>query len=61
MDSYHEWRGASSAVQAAYEGWVASGPADRDAAFGGYLAALQREFHAARVYQSRLERLEKTA
>ena len=32
------------------------GPTDRDVGFGGYLAALQQEEHAAQVYQGQLER-----
>jgi hypothetical protein len=55
LDSYLAWRGASTGVQAAYDRWEGSLRSERDVAFGGYLAALQLEHHAARVYQRRLE------
>jgi hypothetical protein len=55
-ESYDAWREASSGVQRAYERWATWGPTDRDVGFGGYLAALQQEEHAAQVYQGRLER-----
>jgi hypothetical protein len=55
-ESYDAWRNASSGVQRAYDRWATSGATDRDVGFGGYLAALQQEEHAAQVYQGRLER-----
>jgi hypothetical protein len=56
-ESYAAWRTASSDVEAAYQAWRQSFFSDRDAAFGGYLAALQQEQHTARLYQGRLELL----
>lgn len=57
VDSYVAWRGASAGVQAAYERWEGSTFPSRDTAFGGYMAALQREHHAARIYGQRIARL----
>jgi hypothetical protein len=57
VESYDAWREACSAVSAAYRDWEESPRSDRDAAFGGYLAALQQEQHTARLYQGRLELL----
>ena len=61
VDSYSAWRAACTSVQAAYEAWERSTPSQREAAFGGYLAALQREQHAAHLYQGRLEHLQRAA
>jgi hypothetical protein len=55
-ESYAAWRNASSAVQRAYERWATWGPSEREVGFGGYLAALQQEEHAAKVYRLELER-----
>ena len=60
-DSYIAWREASSGVHTAYERWAESHVCDREVAFGGYLAALQHEQHAARVYQGQIERVRRGA
>jgi hypothetical protein len=57
VDSYVAWREASAGVQAAYERWEGSTFPHRDTAFGDYMAALQREHHAARIYGERIELL----
>jgi hypothetical protein len=59
--SYTEWRDACREVDAAYRAWQGSRRAARDAAFGGYMAALQHEQHSARVYQGQLELLRQVA
>jgi hypothetical protein len=56
-DSYVAWRNASADVQAAYERWEGATFPRRDSAFGGYMAALQREHHAARIYRRHIELL----
>jgi len=56
-ESYLAWREASGGVQAAYERWEQASLPNRETAFGGYLAALQREQHAARIYRQRIELL----
>jgi hypothetical protein len=57
IDSYVAWREASACVQAAYERWAGWEYGDRDVGFGGFLAALQQEENAARVYQRQIERV----
>ena len=61
VDNYSAWREACASVRAAYEAWEQSTPSQREAAFGGYLAALQQEQHTARLYQGRLEQLQRAA
>ena len=57
VESYVAWREASACVQRAYERWERSRFPSPDTAFGGYMAALQREHHAARIYGHRIARL----
>jgi hypothetical protein len=61
IESYDAWREACSNVERAYRHWESALASDRDAAFGGYLAALQQEQHTARLYQGRLELLREVA
>jgi hypothetical protein len=60
-DSYVAWRKASCGVQAAYERWAAWESSDRDLAFAAYLAALENEEHAARVYEKQIKRLRRAS
>jgi hypothetical protein len=53
--SYARWRGASKGVAEAYRSWAAAPRAERWLAHSAYLAALEREEHAARAYQEMLE------
>jgi hypothetical protein len=55
MDTYEAWREASGDVQDAYECWTTWVADDRDVAFAGYLSALQREQHAAGLFQRAVE------
>jgi hypothetical protein len=55
VDSYVAWRETALAVQDAYDRWARLRGDERDAAFGGYSAALQQESQAARIYQDQLE------
>ena len=61
VQSYEEWRDACSTVECAYRHWESALASDRDAAFGGYLAALQQEQHTAHLYQAHLELLREAA
>jgi hypothetical protein len=51
IDTYASWREECSAVEQAYDNWTAADPADERVAYSAYLAALDREEHAAGAYQ----------
>jgi hypothetical protein len=53
---YVYWRKQSLAVRVAYRQWTGSARAERKPAYAGYLAALDGEGQAARVYAERIER-----
>lgn len=55
--SYATWREASAGVAEAYRSWAAAPGGERWLAHAAYLAALEREEHAARVYQELVERI----
>ena len=55
MDSYLDWRAESRAVAESYRNWRSATPPDRDGAVDEYLAALDREEHAARGYRRAVE------
>lgn len=57
MDGYVTWREESAAVEAAYRSWRHSTSHDRDFAFDGYVAALDREEDAAAKYHRLIERV----
>jgi hypothetical protein len=61
IDGYVAWREACAQVDAAYSRCSASEPADRDLAFAAYGAALEREEHAARVYERWVEIVRRSA
>jgi hypothetical protein len=48
---YASWREASNGVREAYRSWIAASRGERLLAHAAYLAALEREEDAARVYQ----------
>jgi hypothetical protein len=54
---YTSWREQSLAVRLAYQQWTDSARAERTPAYAGYLAALDREGHAAGVYADQIERV----
>jgi hypothetical protein len=56
LPHYTSWREQSLAVRLAYQRWTDSARAQRRPAYAGYLAALDREGHAARVYADQIER-----
>jgi hypothetical protein len=51
MDDYVSWREACAAVAVSYENWRCSDRPDKQLAFSGYVAALDREEQAAAAYQ----------
>jgi hypothetical protein len=57
LPHYASWREQSRAVRLAYQEWTDSARAERRPAYAGYLAALDREGHAARVYAHQIERV----
>jgi hypothetical protein len=57
MDLYISWREECDAVAASYENWSASERRDNQLAFSAYLAAVDREEHAAATYRGLVERI----
>ena len=53
--SHARWRKASDGVAEAYRSWAAAPRGERWLAHAAYLAALEREEHAARAYQKLVE------
>jgi hypothetical protein len=53
--SYANWRETSDGVAEAYRSWAAAPHDERWLAHAAYLAALEREEHAARAYQRLVE------
>jgi hypothetical protein len=51
------WRRERLAVESAYQRWTRSEGRQRKLAYAGYLAALEREEEAARVYARETERV----
>jgi hypothetical protein len=56
MESYSNWRDESRAVAESYRTWSFAVGRDRSAAFDRYLAALDREEHAACGYRRLVDR-----
>ena len=57
LETWIYWREACGDVRAAYLRWAQSDAEQRDLAFAGYRAALDREDQAARVHSIWTERL----
>jgi hypothetical protein len=55
LEGYVAWREASEEVWVAYRGWVRSERRDRQLAHAAYVAALDREQHAACFYERLIE------
>lgn len=51
MENYVIWRERNLAVQTAYANWTRAAGPDREDTFAAYLAALDREEHAAAAYE----------
>lgn len=56
LEDYVSWREECHAVRLAYQRWIDSTRADGRLAYAGYVAALDREEHAARAYAHHLGR-----
>ena len=56
IERYVCWREACAGVDSAYASWQATWPGERRLASAAYVAALDREQHAALVYSQMLER-----
>jgi len=59
MDLYVSWREECATVSASYQNWNASERRDYRLASSAYLAALDREEHAAAMYRGQVERIAK--
>ena len=57
-DEYARWRRATEGVAESYRGWARAARDERWLAYAAYLAALDREEHAARAYRRVLGHLE---
>jgi hypothetical protein len=57
IDGYVDWREACAHIEVAYERWCRSERSDRHLAFAVYVAALDQEEHAARVYEQSIDRV----
>jgi hypothetical protein len=55
LESYMNWRDKSRAVAESYRSWSVAVGSERDVAFDRYVAALDREEHAACGYRRLLE------
>ena len=55
MDGYVSWREESAAVESAYRNWRQAAPNDEAILFDDYIAALDREEHAASEYRRLVE------
>ena len=57
LERYVSWREECDRVAHSYEGWSAADRGEGALAYAAYLAALDREEHAARSYAHHLERV----
>jgi hypothetical protein len=57
LDCYASWREEAATVRSAYERWNTELEGDELTAFAAYLAALDREEHAAHVLHEATERI----
>ena len=56
LQSYVSWREECHGVRLAYRRWDGATRAEGRLAYAGYVAALDREEHAARAYAGHIER-----
>jgi hypothetical protein len=57
LEVYVSWREECGSVREAYQSWADSDRGQRRLAYAGYIAALDREEHAARAYADQVERV----
>jgi hypothetical protein len=57
LEAYVYWREECREVRLGYERWISSGQGERELAYAGYVAALDREEHAARTYEHHAEQV----
>ncbi|HEV3130181.1 MAG TPA: hypothetical protein VGY32_14450 [Solirubrobacteraceae bacterium] len=57
LEAYVYWREECREVRLGYERWISSGQGERELAYAGYVAALDREEHAARTYEQHAEQV----
>ncbi|HWC85064.1 MAG TPA: hypothetical protein VG388_00900, partial [Solirubrobacteraceae bacterium] len=55
LERYVAWREECASVRDAYRLWTESDRGSRESAFAGYVAALDREEHAAGAYAEQVE------
>jgi hypothetical protein len=60
LEVYVSWREECNAVHQAYQWWAGSDRGQRGLAYAGYVAALDREEHAARAYAHQLNTIERS-
>jgi hypothetical protein len=59
LERYVSWREQCAAVRWAYQSWACCDRDERTPAYARYVAALDREEHAARVYAEQVGRVSK--
>jgi hypothetical protein len=57
LEVYLSWRAECDVVRQAYQSWTDSDRSERVLAYAGYVAALDREEHAACAYAHQIERV----
>jgi hypothetical protein len=57
LERYVSWCEECHAVRLAYQRWADAERRERGLAYAGYVAALDREEHAARAYADQIERV----
>ena len=61
LERYVSWREECRTVEHSYEVWIAADRGERTLAYAAYLAALDREEHAARSYAHHVQRVGRMA
>lgn len=61
FELYVSWREECNVVEQAYQWWAGSDRGQRGLAYAGYVAALDREEHAARAYAHQLDAIGRSA
>lgn len=61
LERYVSWREACESVQLAYRQWIGARRVGDRLAYASYIAALDREEHAARIYADQIEWVRRSA